>query len=239
VFEFAQRAFQSGEFPSLSREERGWIVSRYPNAAPLHRFRLRCRIAAVGDALRATETYFSTRGSFLDLGCGMGYVSHWLAREPGRRVLGVDASETSIRVALASERPSNLDFQLADVRRAFESDCVWNGIVLVDTLLYLDRNEQTRLIDRARERISTDGWLVIRDSTTEPRWKYRWTRLEERIKLHRWRYGIEQGDLALTYRSLDDWRNLIGASGWRIRLISTCGRWTPYPGWFAVCQAGG
>lgn len=234
-----ERAFWSGRFPLLSAEEREWLLSRYPSVRFCERGRLRARIAAVEEVFRAVETYFPKEGWFLDGGCGYGFVAHWLAREPSRRVVGADRSASSVRVAQSSFCPPNLEFRCEDFRVALESGDSWEGIVVVDALIYLDRGEQQRFLERARKRVAPNGWLLLRDSTTEPRWKFAWTRFEERLKRHIPRYyGVENRNAPLTYRSLEEWRSLLLSSGWRVEILTVCGRWTPYPGWMAVCQSG-
>lgn len=234
-----QKAFWSGRLPLLSRGEREWLLSRYPSARFYERGRLRARIAAVGEVLRAVETYFPKEGWFLDLGCGYGFVAHWLAREPGRRVVGADLSASSVQVAQRSLCPPNLEFRREDFRAALESGDSWEGIVVVDALVYLSREEQRRFFERARERLAPNGWLLLRDSATEPRWKFAWMRFEERLKRRiPHYYGAEIRDVPLTYRSLEEWRSLLVSFGWRVEMFAVCGRWTPYAGWMAVCQSG-
>jgi len=238
VLGWVQGAFQSGEFPPLSREEEAWLLSRYPSVSHKDRLRLRLRIAATSDVLRATDVFFPSSGAFLDAGCGYGFVSHWMARQPRRWVVGVDASERAIAVARSSRGSENLVFRCLDFRKAFDGDETrWSGIAFVDSLLFLEPAEQESLLVRARECATSNGWLIVRDSTTEPHWKLRWTRWEERVKLWRWRYGVRSVPLSLTYRSLDEWRRVFLATGWRIEWLALCGRRTPYPGWLAVCQA--
>lgn len=239
MFRLAQWAFRSGEFEPLTPDEENWLVSRYPRASPTQRVRLRCRIASVVDVLRAVDRFLPPHGSFLDAGCGYGFVSHWLAREPARRVLGVDVSPAAVRVAEASLRPQNLDFGVADARKALDDETRWDGVICVDTLLYFDAAAQIEFVNRVRDRAGTAGWFVIRDSAREPAWKHRWTHFEERLKLRAWRYGARDARLSLTYRSLDEWRPILEGASWSIRLMSRCGRCTPYPGWFGVCQADG
>ena len=101
-------------------------------------------------ALRAGE-------HVLDIGCGSGAPSLFLARETGCRVTGVDISEPGIRAAQSLARESGLQesvkFRLADVcaPMAFSAG-EFDAIVCMDVLCHL----------RGRDRVFKDWHRVLR-----------------------------------------------------------------------------
>jgi len=160
-----------------------------------------------------------------------------LAREPGREVLGVDGSRLRIDVARSVATPSNLRFERANIIDAVASGGgVWDGFTFVDVLLYLDPEAQRDVLRNARKTALPLASMLIKDSITEPSWKHRLTRIEERIKLARGYYGASPGG-SLTYRSRDEWISLLHETGWKVVEDERTSRLLPYPGWIAVCHA--
>ena len=104
------------------------------------------------------------QGFILDLGCGYGMATHWLACfTDGRTFLGVDYDEEKIRVAQAHARRSirafgsrSATFSSANIRRATRC-CCW-------TCCTTGRRRSSRLIlNQARAALRPGGRLVLRD----------------------------------------------------------------------------
>ena len=112
----------------------------------------------------------------------------------------------------------------------------WDAFVFVDALLYLAADAQRDVLATAREAARPGAVLLIKDSIAEPRWKRRFTRVEERIKLGIGYYGNARGG-PLTYRSRDEWIAMLREMGWHVADDERTPRFLPYPGWVAVCHA--
>jgi trans-aconitate 2-methyltransferase len=106
--------------------------------------------------LRGTE-------SVLDIGCGQGRITQEIAaRVPGRRVVGVDASEKMIAFArerAASPPQPNLEFAVADARHLTFRD-EFDLVVSFNALHWIP--EQALALDSIRAAIKPSGLAQLR-----------------------------------------------------------------------------
>ncbi len=223
--------------PPLSRSELAMSMSAYAEAPASVQRVVALRTAALGSLMRLADACFPTSACILDAGCGHGQVARWLTRAPERHVVGIDSSETRIRVAQGSETRPNLRFERAAVHDYISSETrSWDGFVFTDALLYLAAETQRGVLEEARKRAGAGALMLIKDSITEPAWKYQATRIEERVKLATGYYGNTQR-ASLTYRSRSTWIALLGETGWTLTRHYRTPRLLPYPGWVALCHA--
>ena len=100
-------------------------------------------------------------GTVIDLGCGHGIASAFVASGNGRRrMLGCDLD--GHRVAVAQQAFTGLDaaFQVEDVRRFALPPATL--ILILDVLQYLDREEQLDLLGRCGRALEPGGKLIFR-----------------------------------------------------------------------------
>jgi 2-polyprenyl-6-hydroxyphenyl methylase/3-demethylubiquinone-9 3-methyltransferase len=100
-------------------------------------------------------------GTVIDLGCGHGIASAFVASENGRRRMrGCDLD--GHRVAVAQQAFAGLDaaFQVEDVRRFALPPATL--ILILDVLQYLDREEQLDLLGRCGRALEPGGKLIFR-----------------------------------------------------------------------------
>ena len=115
-------------------------------------------------------------GRILEVGCGHGLVSAYLAMSSSDRdVTGVDIDVR--KIAVASHAPSHADH--ATVHLAFRQDDAgtlpdgnWDAIVIVDVLYLLDDAAERALLEACVERLDEHGVLVIKETDVVPRWKH-------------------------------------------------------------------
>ncbi len=231
------RLFACPGTPPFSRAERTTSMSAYTDAPASVRRVVALRTAALSSLMRLADTSFGATDAILDAGCGHGQFARWLAREPGRHVVGIDSSEGRIRVARGSDTPPNLHFARAAVHDYIRSEPgPWDGFVFADALLYLTPEAQRGVLTASRTSARDGAVMLIKDSITEPAWKYHATRFEERVKLATGYYGADLG-ASLTYRSRSAWVGLLEESGWAVVEDYRTPRGLPYPGWAALCHA--
>jgi cyclopropane fatty-acyl-phospholipid synthase-like methyltransferase len=104
----------------------------------------------------------------LDVGCGFGGSSLWLARNLGCRVTGVDINPTEIASARAQAKRMGVDhltrFIELDYARMSELEAASFSVVWqVETLIYADRR---RFLFDSFERLRPGGRLIIADYFT-------------------------------------------------------------------------
>jgi 2-polyprenyl-3-methyl-5-hydroxy-6-metoxy-1,4-benzoquinol methylase len=136
-----------------------------------------CPFEAVAEAVPTT-------GRILEIGCGHGLFSTYLAlSEPGgRTVVGTDVDGDKIQAARrAAERIPNLRFAPAEPGELPEG--TWDAICIVDVLYLIDRDGERGLLHAAAERLDPGGVLVVKEMATEPAWKFRWMAAQERLSV--------------------------------------------------------
>lgn len=154
---------------------------------------LSCPFRAVAAAVPAS-------GRVLEIGCGYGQFSAYLAlTAPKRDVTGVDVDVRKVvHAQRAAERAvargATCAFHLAPPGEL--PDGPWAGIVVVDVLYLLDADAQAGLVRTCAESLDEGGTLVVKEMATQPRWKARWNALQEQAAVKVLR--ITAGD-ALTF----------------------------------------
>ena len=169
-------------------------MSRWPD--PAARATLRAyRAAARGDRLHVLVRWLTcpfppvvdvlpSEGRVLEVGCGHGLFSGYLARRsPRLHVTGVDIDADKIAVAAASEPVAGgrLTFAVGDSGAVPAGP--WDAVVLVDVLYLLDEKSQRALLESCAAALSPGGVLVVKDMATTPRWKARWNAFQEGLSV--------------------------------------------------------
>lgn len=112
----------------------------------------------------ALDAVVPRRGFILDLGCGYGLATHWLAQFTDERTfLGLDYDENKIRVAqrTAPEHP-RIKFEAGDILHRDYPPC--DTILLLDVLHYWTPEKQRMILEKARQALRPGGKLILRDA---------------------------------------------------------------------------
>jgi 2-polyprenyl-3-methyl-5-hydroxy-6-metoxy-1,4-benzoquinol methylase len=127
-------------------------------------------------------------GRILDVGCGHGVFSAYLASQSERRrVLGIDLAEDKVVAATAAARAAarkgrtNLGFAHADEEALPEGP--WDAIVVLDVLYLLQPKRQESLLQRCARALAPGGVLVVKEVSDRPRWKATWNRIQEYLSV--------------------------------------------------------
>jgi 2-polyprenyl-3-methyl-5-hydroxy-6-metoxy-1,4-benzoquinol methylase len=199
-------------------------VSRWPDAAA--RAALRAyRAAPLGDRLHVVVRWLScpfppvvealpSAGRVLEVGCGHGLFSGYLARRsPRLQVHGVDIDADKIAVAAASAplAGGRLDFAVGDSGSV--PDGPWDAVVLVDVLYLLDEAAQRALLKSCAAALSPGGVLVVKDMGTRPRWKARWNAAQEALSVRVLK--ITEGSPEFTFTDPEERARWLVAAGLR------------------------
>jgi 1-acyl-sn-glycerol-3-phosphate acyltransferase len=118
-------------------------------------------------------------GQILDLGCGYGFMS-WLLHfaGPERNITGFDYDEEKIAVANhCFSRDEGIRFFEADISE-IQLDSP-DGIILADSLHYLQPEKQVLLLEQCMDRLNPGGVLVIRDGDRDLKERHKGTRRTE------------------------------------------------------------
>jgi 2-polyprenyl-3-methyl-5-hydroxy-6-metoxy-1,4-benzoquinol methylase len=169
----------------------------------------------------AIEARLPRSGQVLDIGCGFGLFASFVGlMSADRRVQGIDIDERKIdlarRVATRADGRAHLEFS---VGRGDLPAGPFDAITVVDVLYLLGPEAGAALLDRAVERLSPGGVILVKEIDVHPAWKYRLSRIQELLatKVLRFTAGDEvdfappehyaerlrQAGLAVTTQALD------------------------------------
>lgn len=155
------------------------VLACYRNASKGDRLHVRVRWATC--PVPEIEAEVPTTGRVLEVGCGHGLVSAYVARAcPAREVVGVDIDERKLVVARAAAG------ELREGRLRFASSAdgavppgPWDAIVIVDVLYLLDTDHELALLDACAAELAPRGVLVVKETDVVPAWKHRIAKLQE------------------------------------------------------------
>ena len=154
------------------------LLSLYRSAPLLDRVHVRVRWATC--PFRAVAAQVPAAGSILEVGCGHGLLSLFLAlAAPDRRVTGIDVDVEKLEVARAAAGQGGLDCTFEAVEGAALPDGPFDGIAIVDVLYLLDAADQRSLLRSCAERLAPGGALVVKEMAPSPRWKATWNVVQE------------------------------------------------------------
>ncbi len=124
-------------------------------------------------------------GRILEVGCGHGLFSCYLALESREReVHGVDLDADKIVDAQAAAEQARRDgatVSFAVAASGAVPEGPWDAVTIIDVLYLLPHDEQRALIRECIARLAPGGVLVLKEVGFEPRWKYRWNLTQETL----------------------------------------------------------
>jgi 2-polyprenyl-3-methyl-5-hydroxy-6-metoxy-1,4-benzoquinol methylase len=131
------------------------------------------------------EAEVPLRGDVLEVGCGHGVLSLYLAlARPGRHVVGVDIDMFKVRAAAVAagqlhEGEADVDFET--VEPGYVPTGKGDAIVFADMLYLLPEAEQKSLLLAAAAALRPGGRMVVKEMGTAPQWKARWNSFQETL----------------------------------------------------------
>lgn len=145
--------------------------------------RLHVRIRWATCPVAEVDAEVPTRGRVLEVGCGHGLVSSYLALScPERHVVGVDIDEHKLE--LATRAAAHLDPRITNLEFAASGDGSlprgpWDAIVIVDVLYLLDPDDEIALLDACVAELAPGGVLVLKETDVVPRVKHEIAKFQE------------------------------------------------------------
>lgn len=203
------------------------LFSLYAGAPPAVQAHIRVRWLTC--PFPAVAAHVPGEGRILEVGCGYGLFSLFLALEdPRRSVVGIDVDSHKVvhgqRAAkLARARGATVEVQLSPPGDLPAGP--WDAIVVVDVLYLLDADAQAGLLRSCATELAAGGVLVVKEMATEPAWKARWNRVQETAAVRVLR--ITAGD-TLTFVPPATVAGWMDAEGLRVTQESL-GRHYPHP----------
>ena len=134
------------------------------------------------------------QGFVLDLGCGYGIATHWLACFTDQRTfLGIDYDEEKIRVAKrTAPEHARIRFESGDILEYEYPTC--DVVLLLDVLHYWTPEKQQSILNKVRAALRPGGQLVLRDGARAEgeahQRVHRWEKFATRVGMNRTKEGL-------------------------------------------------
>lgn len=162
------------------------------------------------------EAYVPQSGRVLEIGCGHGLFTTFLALSSANRsVVGIDIDEQ--KISLAKEMATRLRPGEATVSFDFRPsgelpDAVegWDAIVFADVLYLLQPADRARLLEQCAAALAPGGVLIVKEVDTEPKLKARIAQFQEFLSTRVLR--ITRGD-AMSFPSAKELASEMSAAG--------------------------
>lgn len=152
--------------------------------APL-RDRVHTRLRWWSAPLPEVERHVPLAGRVLEVGCGHGLLSTYLAcSSPARRVVGVDIDGRKLAVARAAAAglgPGEAEVRFAQVTPDEVCPGPWEAVVIADVLYLLSPARRARLVGAYARTLVPGGVLVVKEVDDRPGWKAALVRVQERM----------------------------------------------------------
>ncbi len=134
---------------------------------------------------RRVAAHVPEEGRILEVGCGYGLFSNYLAlSSKRRRVSGIDVDVRKIVHGQRAARQALVHGARADLHLQPPGeipDGPWDAVVIVDVLYLLDADAQAGLLRTCAGQLALGGVLVVKEMALTPRWKAAWNRVQETL----------------------------------------------------------
>jgi 2-polyprenyl-3-methyl-5-hydroxy-6-metoxy-1,4-benzoquinol methylase len=130
------------------------------------------------------EAQVPRAGNILEVGCGHGLVSTYLAlASRDRRVTGsdIDARKIDFASKAAGHVPAANRPQFVHRPEGGIPAGPWDAIVIVDVLYLLSPEDEAALLDACTAQLAPGGVLVLKETDVVPRWKHRLAAAQELV----------------------------------------------------------
>lgn len=143
------------------------------------------RLRHILSPLMALENHIPIEGNLLDLGCGHGLFTNYMALKSSRRnIIGIDPAEPKIKVARGTESAvPNVRYILGEIHD-LSSNKLFDVITIVDVLYLLSERKQREIINICYGLLNKSARLILKTSITTQSWRFKWTYFQEKIMVN-------------------------------------------------------
>jgi len=97
----------------------------------------------------------------LDIACGSGYGTNYLAESGAQEIIGADIDEESVKNNETKYKSSNLKFKVADALNLPFENNKFEVVVSLETIEHFPETKQVRLLEEFKRVLKEDGLLII------------------------------------------------------------------------------
>ncbi len=154
------------------------LLSLYAGAPVRARAHVRVRWATC--PFNAVAAQVPAAGRILDVGCGHGLLSLYLAlTSAAREVHGIDVDGDKLAAGRGAAARGGLSCTFERVKGGGLPEGPWDAIAIVDVLYLLGTADQKRLLAAGAAALAPGGALVVKEMAPVPRWKAAWNTAQE------------------------------------------------------------
>ena len=164
------------EFPKKMKKNISKIIKNYPSL--LSRIYNRLRLILI--PFKKIEKYVP-EGTVLDVGCGYGLFSIYLALSSKRDVIGSDLDKDRISIAKKASKNINLNNIRFYAKDLMDDMKDLDAIVMIDVLHHLSYKKQEILLKKAIRSLRKGGKIIIKDLETKKGFRYYWNYIHDKI----------------------------------------------------------
>lgn len=213
---------------NVKRHLRARIIASYGGIIRLYAF-VRFKIIHLR-FLEEIEQYLPNTGTILDLGCGFGLFSLYMAAcKPHAHIVGLDINARRLQIARASARQlgiHNAAFVQQDLRH-WRPDQTISGAYALDIFHHLPTENGDRLLSDLFARLEPGGRLLLKDIDTLPRPMLWFTYALDALMSPRDDFH---------YRSAGAWQRQLSAIGFAPIYLHYLWDILPYPHILLICD---
>ena len=164
---------------------------------------LRDKIRGLILPLDAIDKFLPQKGRVIELGCGEGVISKFLAQKKGRSVIGMDIDKKR----LPNQNEENLKFINCDISKSKIPKA--RGFVVSDVLHHLSSNDQKKIIKKVYSSLAKDGVLIIKEIDSDQKVRSKLSRL--------WDFILYPND-KISYWKASELVRFLSLCGFRVKM---------------------
>jgi len=215
-------------YETVNKSDRESIIkTRIINSYPDFVTRVYCRIRfhiINSRFLETIEQHLQPNVRVLDLGCGFGLFSNYLAsHDTTREIHGIDLNTKRIEQAKTVANLldiRNTHFMVGNAEDYTFDHAPFDVVIMLDILHHLDRESAEELLEAAFKHLKPDGIIIIKDVNVTPFWKMLFTYILDKIMDFK---------RPVHYRHAKVWKQVLQDIGWRDVLTYHLLDYLPYP----------
>ena len=155
------------------------LIQRFPPGIPKLYVWFRTKLIP----LPAIDQLLPRKGLILDVGCGFGVTTLYLAlQSQERKLIGLDLDSKRIAAArIAGSRLPQVSFEVQNfLANPFFPEGA-DAILMVDLLHHVSFPTQEKLLDQCTAQLRKGGVLLLKEIDTRPRRKFYWNFLHDKL----------------------------------------------------------
>ncbi|MBI5650471.1 MAG: class I SAM-dependent methyltransferase [Chloroflexi bacterium] len=214
--------------PNAQRDLRAQIIAAYSGVIRAYAF-IRFKIIHLR-FLEEIEQYLPDHGTILDLGCGFGLFSLYIAaRKPHAQIIGIDINDPRLQIARAAAQKlgiTNVTYERGDLR-AWRPAQKIAGAYALDVFHHIPVASGDALLRDLFARLEPGGRFLLKDIDTQPRTMLWFTYILDLVMSPRDDFN---------YRSAGAWQRQLRATGFAPVYAHFLWDLLPYPHILLICE---